>query len=379
MMRGKRDRGVKKHIRWIWWLLLLPLLIGGILTVLVCMANEPPVQELEAARIVLSNAEKLNAEIYCNSLYREAKAMYDTAMKKWKQQNEKIIFLRNFDEVETLAVKAESKGKEAIQKAKSVQQDTRKELRDEIALLRSEMSDFEKIFIALPLGRKIINQHSSGKLLLNEAEIAFEKGEFNVGQQKIRIAAESIRRAYQSGRKMLDEYFKNLPTWQKQLKKAIEQSDREKSYLIVVEKVPAYCMIYYNGKKKYSFPVEFGKNWLGEKRCEGDYATPEGEYRVIKRLDGSRTRYYKALLLDYPNAVDRANFQKLKKDGVILRNAQPGGLIELHGGGGRGGNWTNGCVALENEDMATLYRYTSKGTKVLIIGASEELNEKRGE
>lgn len=354
------------------WLIALVLIFAIVGIVLMYTADKPPVDEIENNRIALAEAEKMNAEIYSHSLYSEAKAKYDSAMALWKKENERFIFLRRFDSVRMMAVKSAELARMAVDKAKEVQNNTRKEVQEEIVKLRQEMKDFEKMFVSLPLNQKIISQHSRGKLLLNEAEIAFEKGDYNAGRIKSRDAASLIRTAYRSGRQMLQDYFKDLPLWQEQLKKAIQAS--EKDYVIVVQKIPAACEIYYKGKKKYSFPAEFGKNWLGPKRFEGDYATPEGEYRIIKRLQSPMTRYYKALLLDYPNSADRARIEKLKKSGSIPKNARPGSLIEIHGEGGRGANWTNGCAALSNEDMSVLFRYADKGTLVVIIGASESLD-----
>jgi lipoprotein-anchoring transpeptidase ErfK/SrfK len=45
-----------------------------------------------------------------------------------------------------------------------------------------------------------------------------------------------------------------------------------------------------------------------------------------------------------------------------------GGLIEIHGAGGQGRNWTDGCVALVNPDMDRLFAAVGVGTPVTIVG-----------
>jgi hypothetical protein len=50
-------------------------------------------------------------------------------------------------------------------------------------------------------------------------------------------------------------------------------------------------------------------------------------------------------------------------------------LIEIHGGGGKGIHWTDGCVALENRDMDMLYRLVPVGCPVLIVGSLHSLDE----
>ncbi len=42
-----------------------------------------------------------------------------------------------------------------------------------------------------------------------------------------------------------------------------------------------------------------------------------------------------------------------------------GGEIYIHGGG-VGGNWTWGCVAMNNEDIEEIYKLVNVGTRVAI-------------
>ena len=55
--------------------------------------------------------------------------------------------------------------------------------------------------------------------------------------------------------------------------------------------------------------------------------------------------------------------------GYLPRGMPLGGLIEIHGEGGRGKDWTNGCVALVNEEMDDLFSKVDVGTPVTIVGA----------
>jgi len=75
-----------------------------------------------------------------------------------------------------------------------------------------------------------------------------------------------------------------------------------------------------------------------------------------------------ALLLDYPNAEDRRRFDEARRAGRVARNASLGGLIEIHGEGGRGRDWTKGCVALSNVEIQDLYSRVAVGTPVTIVG-----------
>jgi L,D-peptidoglycan transpeptidase YkuD (ErfK/YbiS/YcfS/YnhG family) len=52
-----------------------------------------------------------------------------------------------------------------------------------------------------------------------------------------------------------------------------------------------------------------------------------------------------------------------------------GGSIEIHGHGGRGFDWTNGCVALKNKDMDIVFNMVSGQTPVIIVGSVEPLEK----
>jgi murein L,D-transpeptidase YafK len=112
-----------------------------------------------------------------------------------------------------------------------------------------------------------------------------------------------------------------------------------------------------------------------DKIKSGDNATPEGIYNVQVKKERSNTKYYKALLLDYPNKEDQKTFNQLVRSGKIPKNSRIGGLIEIHGEGGRGINWTEGCIALDNKEMDVVYSQCNINTPVIIVGARKSLEE----
>lgn len=357
------------------WGIAVALLVAGGAFVAVCMVEKPPVREMEEVRGLLSKAGELEASFYCPQVYEEARKLYASAMTAWKTENEKWIVLRNYKEIDTLVVRAYRRANVAVRKAEAGRKNSKAVLRKKIDGLRSEMKEFEVLFAVLPLEAEVRKQHARGKMLLNAAEMAFEKGDYAGSGEKGEEAVHLIQSAYCIARKKLGDYFERLPVWRKEAENAIEYSRKNKAFVILVEKLPAYCHLYYKGEKKYSFRAEFGRNWLGDKQQEGDYATPEGDYRVVKKMQDGMTRYYKALLLDYPNIRDRLEFQRKKEEGVLPQKARIGGLIEIHGKGGRRAYWTEGCVALENKDMDILYKEVRQGTPVVIVGSMQTLDE----
>lgn len=135
---------------------------------------------------------------------------------------------------------------------------------------------------------------------------------------------------------------------------------------LAVDKAARRLLVVHSLSQIDTFRVELGPAWLGNKRQAGDQRTPEGTYSVSRLLGAGNTRYHRALLLDYPNEADKVRFQARLHSGELPPEAQIGGLIEIHGGGGRHSDWTDGCVALADADMERLFEMIPAGTRVLI-------------
>ena len=119
------------------------------------------------------------------------------------------------------------------------------------------------------------------------------------------------------------------------------------------------------GEPFASFRVSFGSNPRGHKQEQGDGRTPEGRYILDYKNPGSA--YYKSIHISYPNAKDRKE--------ALKRGVEPGGDIMIHGqknGYGRLSflvqrfNWTNGCIALSDRDMDTVWNAVKPGTPIEI-------------
>jgi murein L,D-transpeptidase YafK len=104
---------------------------------------------------------------------------------------------------------------------------------------------------------------------------------------------------------------------------------------------------------------------------EGDKKTPEGNFKVISKKP--HQKWHKMLMLDYPNKESWDKFKQRKSQGKIPKSAKIGGGIAIHGTWPNDDivvddftNWTNGCIALKNEDLDDLEQFVPIGTKVII-------------
>jgi len=362
---------VKKSI----FLIITAIIIASMIWLFFALIPESPLSELESAQEAIAKARDHNSVIYSGKTFREARSYYDSAMISWKTENKRFILFRDYERARMFASISQKKAAEATKTTISKANDMRLNLDSEIKRLTVRIKDFERLFSSVPVPQEIKKKHAKGKLLLKEAVIAFNKGEYVTGSVKIAEANEYLTDSYAFANDKLTAYYKNYSRWQEWAAKTIRESRERGSYAIVVEKIPGVCYLYHRGEKKYTFEVEFGKNWMGDKVSKGDNATPEGRYKITKKLSNGATKYHKALLINYPNEQDLEEFRVMVQSGKLPSGTKIGGLIEIHGEGGRGGNWTEGCVALRNSDMDVLFKYAGHGTPVTIIGSSVPLSE----
>jgi len=357
------------------YLVIAAVLISALVILFRALVPEPPQPEVEEARIAIAAARDHDAMVYSPRIFREAQNTYDSAMAEWKRENTRFILLRDYEGVRALAMTATEKANEATRNTISRSTSLKENLTSEINRLNKEMASFEKFFLSVPLPQDIKRNHAKGKLLVKEATIDLEKENYLGGQIKISEANEYITGTYDAAREKLEDYFRRFPDWQEWASATLRESRKSGSYAIIVEKIPGLCHLYQGGKEKYVFRAEFGKNWLGDKMSSGDLATPEGRYSVTKKLSGRSTKYHRALLINYPNKGDIQEFNEMIRNGQLSTDATIGDLIEIHGEGGKGTNWTQGCIALNNDDIDILYKYVSAGTPVTIIGSTSTLEE----
>jgi L,D-peptidoglycan transpeptidase YkuD (ErfK/YbiS/YcfS/YnhG family) len=335
----------------------------------------PPSIELAKARVELNKAETAKSKQYAKYQYKQAKDFYDFAYLEWKSQNYRFILKRNYSKVRYYANISYIHSKESKSLAIANSRDITKYLNKKITDMGSFYKEYDSLLRNLPLNDNIIRTYHNSIMAFSEAKVAFKSDDLNMAMKKIAISEEKLEKTKFSVSSELKEYFKKYRHWRQASENAIRSSKQKKNTVIVVDKFAKKCFVYNKGNLKHIFNVELGRNWIGTKKVRNDKATPEGVYKVQKKLDRSQTKYYKALLIDYPNEEDELRFKQAKKKGEIPKDANIGGSIEIHGDGGKGVNWTNGCVALSNEDMDRLYDLVRNGTQVVIVGSLSKLSD----
>ena len=146
---------------------------------------------------------------------------------------------------------------------------------------------------------------------------------------------------------------------------------------IRVEKAARRLTVCEHGQILLRCRVALGRQPAGRKQAEGDVKTPEGVYFICLKRDTGK--FGPALGISFPSAADArlalaegridADTAAAIERAEALRVRPPwgtalGGEIYLHGGAA--GDWTAGCIALENENMAKLFALCHEGDEVVI-------------
>ncbi|MDF1502830.1 L,D-transpeptidase family protein [Roseisolibacter sp. H3M3-2] len=135
---------------------------------------------------------------------------------------------------------------------------------------------------------------------------------------------------------------------------------------LVVEKALRRLTFWAGGLPIRTYDVALGGSPTGHKERQGDRRTPEGLYRIDAR--NAKSKFHRGLHVSYPNADDVARARALGVD--------PGGDIMLHGlpnGQGNVGaahrtwDWTNGCVAMTNQEIEELFASVPVGTPIRFL------------
>ncbi len=134
---------------------------------------------------------------------------------------------------------------------------------------------------------------------------------------------------------------------------------------VVVRKGERRLYLMRNGSVLRSFKIALGLRPEGHKQYEGDYRTPEGQYRLNRRNPNSE--YFLSIQISYPNDQDVARARS--------QGQRPGGAIMIHGQPNvptrskdyyATVDWTEGCIAVSNSDMVEIWLMTPPDTPIEI-------------
>ncbi len=134
---------------------------------------------------------------------------------------------------------------------------------------------------------------------------------------------------------------------------------------VVVLKKERRLELVSRGKVIKAYKVALGGDPVGPKTRQGDHKTPEGLYVLDFR--NAHSQFYKSIHISYPSLHDRviARQNRVSPGGDVFVHGLPNGFGAV-GSAHRLRDWTDGCIAVTNEEMDEIWRAVPDGTQIEI-------------
>jgi murein L,D-transpeptidase YafK len=135
---------------------------------------------------------------------------------------------------------------------------------------------------------------------------------------------------------------------------------------VVVKKADRKLFLMHGDTMVRWYKVALGLNPIGTKERSGDFRTPEGTYRLIRR--NPRSDFFLSMQVSYPNDADLKHARRNHWD--------TGGSIMIHGLPNQlkhdpsyyeNVDWTDGCIAVSNSDMLEIWLLTPDNAPIEIL------------
>jgi hypothetical protein len=330
----------------------------------------PPVpSEVQRAEAQEQDLWRAGAPLIAPGEYRRYIDSLRLVRQRYQAEKLKLAWFRRYEALQEEYRAVLEEGDSLLGKISEKNEKTRTSLAERHGRLIKRIAALNQITL-------FINERGRARQCLSQAEVLLKQIDSLAGQKKFDEASSKIgpilelaRQAEEAVFSLLSRYRDpgQIGVWKKWADETIAESRKKGSTAIVVYKLERKLIVYKSGEPVRSFDVGLGFNGLSVKLIAGDDATPEGRYKIIKKLPVSQ--YYKALLINYPNDEDKKRFTLAKRNGGISDRASIGGLVEIHGGGKD--SLTRGCVAVDNDLMDEIFDLASVGTPVTIVGTVE--------
>jgi L,D-peptidoglycan transpeptidase YkuD (ErfK/YbiS/YcfS/YnhG family) len=311
---------------------------------------------------------KAQAHVYAPEEYQSYETTLKNIMDDLIREEARFIWFRDYEPIAG-RLKAVLRGGEGILKRVQERKEAKRvNTTKQLSELEERITGLDRLSLTINEGRLARRSLTKASLMIKEAGFFLDREDYEGADSRLIMASGYIKDSEDILLPIFNRYTDKtlIKKWKRWIDELIADSREKGTIAIVVSKIDRSLTIYKHGRPSKTYEIGIGRNGLADKLLAGDGATPEGSYRVIKKL--ARSRYHKALLLNYPNDGDRREFRRLKKMGLIPKRAGIGGLIEIHGGGKEG--MTYGCVSLENRHMDELFELVPLGTPVAIVGTT---------
>jgi hypothetical protein len=335
--------------------------------------GEPPVPpEVPQAQSQERDLWRAGAAVFAPGEYHQYLVELKTGREMLLREENRFRLLRDYCPVVEAFRRILARGEAVLVATREGRERQSAEIEARISALDGKIRTLRVLVSSLKDRRLAVRRLVKTEVQIEAARNLSRRGQGEDALRSIKLAEEDIETILREIRPLLLRYADGaqVASWRQLVGEAAAESKKTGRPVIVISKIDRELTLYREGTPYRTYPAGMGFNFLSDKICSGDRATPEGKYRIVKKLKASK--YFRALLINYPNEDDRRRFSLAKKGRQIPGGAGIGGLIEIHGGGKNG--MTNGCIALENAQIEELFGLVEIGTPVIIVGAVDTDN-----
>ena len=300
-------------------LIAVGILVVGLLIVLFTVRRDPePISMLLQGERYLNAAREARADLDAPETFAAASLKVVAAREAMRGQFRRPAFFRDYDATRRLLGEGHRLIAQSMEESRENLADRMTTLHAEIQEVRTDAEEIRSLLLYLPPKHQDALKHvvnAESRTWAAEAKLTSE--EIRDALENMRIAHSEIGIALQEIRKLLLDYLSRRDRWNRDLQETLAWTEQRGRVAVVIDKLNHKLHVVRQGRSVRSYPVELGPGWLYRKLREGDKATPEGRYKVQRKKSVGQTRYYKALLLDYPNEQDTERFERLRERGSL--------------------------------------------------------------
>jgi len=141
----------------------------------------------------------------------------------------------------------------------------------------------------------------------------------------------------------------------------------KKANYVLLKKTERKLYFYQDDEILKTYRVSLGKQPDGHKLRNGDSRTPEGIYSLDWRNPNSK--YFRSIHISYPSLGDRRDARERgdSPGGAIMIHGQPKSWVEKSRLLFHGNDWTEGCIAVQDNEMLEIWEIVEDGTTIEIL------------
>lgn len=312
---------------------------------------------------------RAGANTFLKNQYHDYSSLLKQANANFTKERSDFVLLIDYDEVVAEFRHIIGIGNDISSRLETLKEAKFSALDKELSEHGSRLKSLKRASSLINEGRLARKSLTKAELMLSEVQALYKQGDILAAEDRIVAIPPHFEKAEAALKPIIGRYADKdqVRKWRSWMDSTIEESRQNRAKAIIVNKIKKTLHVYHAGKLIKSYPVELGRNGAKDKLQAGDQATPEGKYKITKKNPASK--FYKALLINYPNEDDIKAFRIAKQKGLVSKKATIGSLIEIHGGGDD--SMTLGCVSMKNSEIDELYDMVEVGTPVTIVGADE--------